>query len=105
MENAPLIFLIADDSAKNALGGDNDVMVELHMTCVPIYFIVMDMGSKTSSPIIFGRPFLRTLGAVIDKNQENVKFHFSTRGAWNTFQRRRTLRKATQFLFYSIFAL
>jgi hypothetical protein len=45
---------------KKALGRVNDVMVEFHMTYVHVDFIVMDMGSNTSSPIILGRPFLRT---------------------------------------------
>jgi hypothetical protein len=44
------------------------------MTFVLVYFIVMDMESKTSSPIILGRPFFRTTGAVIDSKEENVQF-------------------------------
>jgi hypothetical protein len=44
-------------------------MVELHMTFVPIDFIVMEMRSNTSSPIILGRPFLRTTGAIIDSKE------------------------------------
>jgi hypothetical protein len=48
-------------------------MVELHMTYVPVDFIVMDMGSNTSSPIILGRPFLRTRLAIIDSKEGNVK--------------------------------
>jgi hypothetical protein len=42
----------------NSLGRVNDVLVELHMTFVPVNFITMDMESKISSPIflvdIFG---------------------------------------------------
>jgi hypothetical protein len=36
----------------------------------------MDMRSNISSPIIFGRPFLRTTGAIIDSKEGNVKFQF-----------------------------
>jgi hypothetical protein len=36
----------------------------------------MDMRRNTSSPIILGRPFLRTTGAVIDSKEGNVKFQF-----------------------------
>jgi hypothetical protein len=53
-------LLLADDSIKHALGQISNVMVELHMTFVPIDLIIMDMGNKTPSPIILGRPFLRT---------------------------------------------
>jgi hypothetical protein len=49
-------------------------MVELHMTFVPVDFIIIDMESKTSSPIILGRPFLRATGAIIDSKEGNVKF-------------------------------
>jgi hypothetical protein len=36
------------------------------MNFFPIDFIVMYMRNNTSSPIILGRPFLRTTGVVID---------------------------------------
>jgi hypothetical protein len=51
-------------------------MIELHMNFMPIDFIIMDMRSNTSSPIILGIPFLRTTCAVIDSKEENVKFQF-----------------------------
>ena len=51
-------------------------MVELHMTFVPIDFVIMDMGNKSSSPIILGRPFLHTTLAIIDSKEGNVKFQF-----------------------------
>ena len=44
-------------------------MVELHMSFVSVDFLIMDMGDKTSSPIILGRPFLRTTGAIIDSKE------------------------------------
>ena len=40
---------------------------------MPVDFVIMDMGSKTSSPIILGRPFLRTIAAVIDSKEGNMK--------------------------------
>jgi hypothetical protein len=51
-------------------------MVELNMTLIPVDFDVMDMGIKTSSPIILGRPFLRSIGAIIDSKEGNAKFQF-----------------------------
>ena len=76
MEKCDIDLLLDDTSTKHALGIVNDVMIELHMTFVPVDFIVMDMGSNSSSPIILGRPFLRTTGAVIDSKEGNVKFQF-----------------------------
>ena len=46
------------------------------MTFVPVDFVIMDMGRNTSSPIILGRPFLRTSGSVIDCKEGNIKFQF-----------------------------
>jgi hypothetical protein len=66
IEKCSIDFLLADDSIKHALGKVSNVMVEPNMTYVPVDFIIMDMGNKTSSPIILSRPFLRTTGAIID---------------------------------------
>jgi hypothetical protein len=49
-------------------------MIELHMNFLPVDSIIMDMRSNTSSPIILGRSFLRTTGAIIDSKEGNVKF-------------------------------
>ena len=62
-------------------------MVELHMTYVPVDFIVMDMGSNTSSPIILGRPFLGTTGAIIDSKEGNVKLQFLHKKCMEHFPR------------------
>jgi hypothetical protein len=76
LEKCSIELALADDSIKHALGKASDVMVELRMTFVPVDFLIMDMGNKTSSPIILGRPFLRTTCAIIDSKEENVKFWF-----------------------------
>ena len=91
MEKCTIDLLLADDSTKHALGRVNDVMVELHMTFVPVDFIVMDMGSKTSSPIISGIPFLITTGAVIDSKEENVKFQFPHKKYMEHFPRKKEM--------------
>jgi hypothetical protein len=58
------------------------------MTFVPVDFIVMDMGSNTPSPIIFGRPFFRTTSAVIDSKEGNVKFQFAHKNCMEHFPRK-----------------
>jgi hypothetical protein len=63
------IDILLTDSTKHDSGRFKDFMVELHMTFVPVDFIVMDMGSKTSSPIILGRPFFEKYEAVIDAKE------------------------------------
>jgi hypothetical protein len=86
-------MLLADDSIKHALGKVSNVMVELYMTFVPVDFIIMDMGNKTSSPIILGRLFLHTTGAIIDSNEGNVKFLFPQIKCMEHFPRKRDTPK------------
>jgi hypothetical protein len=74
MEKYAINLFLANDSTTHALGKLNDIMVELYVTFVTIDFVIMDMGSKASSPIIFGRPFLRITGAIIESKEGNVKF-------------------------------
>jgi hypothetical protein len=64
-------------------------MIELHMTFVPIDFVIMDMRSNTSSHIILRRPFLRTTGAIIDSKQGNVKFQFPHKKCIMHFSRKK----------------
>jgi hypothetical protein len=67
------------------------------MTFVPIDFIFMDMRSNTSSPIIIGRPFLRTTGAVIDSKEGNVKFQFPHQKCMEHFPRKKVNIKNYKF--------
>ena len=50
---------------------------------MPIDFIVLDIDCNPSCPIILGRAFLRTIGAVIDMKEGNIKFQFPLR-EWDT---------------------
>jgi hypothetical protein len=93
IEKCSIDLLIATDSIKHALGKVSNVMVELHMTFVPMDFIIRDMGSKTSSPIILGRPFLCTTGAIIDSKEGNVKFQFPYKKCMEHFPRKRDTPK------------
>jgi hypothetical protein len=89
LEKCDIDLLLANDSTKHALDRINDVMIELHMTFVPIDFIIMGMMSNTSSPIILGRPFLRTTGAVICSKEGNVKFQFPQKKCMDHFPRKK----------------
>ena len=60
---------------------------------VPVDFLIMDMGNKTSSPIILGRPLLRTTGAIIDSKDGNVKFQFPHKKCMEHFPRKRDIPK------------
>jgi hypothetical protein len=59
------------------------------MTFVPIDFIIMDMEGNIQSPIILGRPFLRTIGGIIDAKEGNVKFQFPHNKCMEHFPRKK----------------
>ncbi|XP_057545843.1 uncharacterized protein LOC130824841 [Amaranthus tricolor] len=77
---------MADRSVKYPLGILEDVPVRVGKFYIPVYFVVLDMEEDQQIPIILGKPFLHTAGAVIDvKNgrltlsmgDDNVTFNLS----------------------------
>ena len=66
----------------------NDVLILANMNYVPIDFIVLDIDCNPSCPIILGRPFLRTIGAMIDMKEGNIKFQFPLRKGMEHFPRK-----------------
>ena len=66
------------------MGRINDVLIVVNRNYVPVDFIVLDIDCNLSCPIILGRPFLRTIGAIIDMMEGNIRFQFPLRKAWNT---------------------
>ena len=54
---------------------------------MPVDFIVLDIDCNPSCPIILGRPFLRTIGAIIDMKEENIRSQFPLRKGMEHFSR------------------
>jgi hypothetical protein len=67
---------LADSTIKKPLGRINDVLIIENRNYVPVDFIVLDIDCNPSCPIILGRPFLRTIGAIIDMKEGNIRFQF-----------------------------
>jgi hypothetical protein len=59
------------------------------MKFVHVDFIIMDMYGKNHSPIILGRCFLRTIGAITDAEQGNVKFNIPHKKCMEHFPRKK----------------
>jgi hypothetical protein len=74
IEECSLNLHLADCTIKKPMGRINDVLIFANRNYVPIDFIVLDIDCNPSCPIILGRPFLRTIGAVIDMKEGNIKF-------------------------------
>jgi hypothetical protein len=79
---------LADSTIKKPLGRINDVLILTNNNYVPIDFIVLDINCNPSCPIILGIPFLRTIGAVIDMKEGNIKLQFSLRKGMEHFPRK-----------------
>jgi hypothetical protein len=89
IEECSLNLHLVDSTIKKPLGRINDVLILAKRNYVPVDFIVFDIDCNPSCPIIFGRPFLRTIGAVIDMKEGNIKFQFQLRKGMEHFPRTR----------------
>src|SRR3954467_1890985 len=65
---------LVDSSVRKPLGKIDDVLIIVNDNYVPVDFTIMDIECEPSCTIILGRPFLRTVGAVIDMKEGNIKF-------------------------------
>jgi hypothetical protein len=59
---------------------------------VPVDFLVLDIECNASCPIILERPFLRTVGAIIDMKEGTIKYQFPLKKGMEHFPRRRKKR-------------
>ena len=89
IEECSLNLRLADSTIKKPMGRINDVLIVANRNYVPIYFIVLDIDCNPSCPIILGRPFLHTIGAMIDMKAGNIKFQFPLRKGMEHFPRTR----------------
>ncbi|XP_045827939.1 uncharacterized protein LOC123919930 [Trifolium pratense] len=64
----------ADRSVKYPLGILENVPVRIGQFFIPTDFIVMDIREDSNTPIILGRPFLATAGAIIDVKKGKLTF-------------------------------
>ena len=89
VEECSLNLHLADSTIKKPMGRINDVLILANRNYVPIDFIVLDIDCNLSCPIILGRPFIRTIGAMIDMKEGNIKFQFPLRKGMKHFPRTR----------------
>src|SRR3954467_3286077 len=80
---------LVDSSVNKLLGKIDDVLIIVSENYVPVHFIIMDIECEPLCPIILGRPFLRTIGAVIDMKEGNIKFQFSLKKVMEHFPRKK----------------
>ena len=80
---------LVDSSIKKAIGRIDDVLIVVNDNYVPIDFLVLDIDCDPSCPIILGRPFLCTIGAIIDKKEGIIRFQFALKKGMEHFPRKK----------------
>ena len=78
---------LADSTIKKPMGRINYVLIFSNRNYVLVDFIVLDIDCNVSCPIILGRPFLRTIGTIIDMKDGNIIFQFPLRKGMEHFPR------------------
>ena len=80
---------LIDSIVKRPLGRIDDVLIIANDRYVPVDFLVLDIECNASCPIILGRPFLRTVGAIIDMKEGIIRFQFPLKKGMKHFPRKR----------------
>ena len=80
---------LIDSTVKSPLGRIDNVIIIANDNYVPIDFLVLDIECNASCPIILGRPFLRTVGAIIDMKEGIIRFQFPLKKGMEHFPRKR----------------
>src|SRR6187399_3174571 len=80
---------LADSTIKKPMGRINDVLIAANRNYVPVDLIVLDIDCNPSCPIILGRLFLRTIGAIIDMKEGNIRFQFPLGKGMEHFPRKK----------------
>ncbi|XP_039687866.1 uncharacterized protein [Medicago truncatula] len=65
---------LADRSIKHPVGIIEDVPLRIGQLYIPTDFVVMDISEDSLTPILLGRPFLATAGAIIDVKKGKLTF-------------------------------
>ena len=89
IEECSLNLHLADSTVKKPMGRIYDVLIAANKNFVPVDFIVLDIDCNPSCPIILGIPFLRTIGAIIDMKEGNIRFQFPLKKGMEHFPRKK----------------
>jgi hypothetical protein len=83
------MFLLLIFAKKKPLGRITDILIMVNNNLVSVDFLFMDVECHASCPIILGRPFLRTVGAIIDMREGTIKYQFSLKKGMEHFSIKR----------------
>ena len=89
-----LSLVLADRSVKIPIGILEDLPVMVEKCEIPTDFVVLEMDEKPTDPLILGKPFLATAGAVVNVKEGKIDPHL---GKGNTlhFDIKEVMKKPT----------
>jgi hypothetical protein len=74
LEPTDMCLELGDNSIRYPLGITEDVPVKVGHHFIPVDFVVLEIGEREKPPLILGRPFLKTVGAIIDVGKGEIMF-------------------------------
>ena len=80
---------LVDSSIKKSIGRIDDILIVVNDNYVLIDFLVLDIDCDPPCPIILGRPFLRTIGAIIDMKEGIIRLQFPIKKGMEHFPRKK----------------
>ena len=89
IEECSINLYLVDSTAKKPMGRINDILIITNRNYVPVDFIVLDIDCNPTCLIILGRPFLRSIGAIIDMKEGNIIFQFPLKKGMDHFPRKK----------------
>jgi hypothetical protein len=89
LENCYFNVPLAKVAKKKPFGRINDVLIMVNNNLVPVDFLFLDIECNACFPIILGRPFLRTIGAIIDMKEGTIRYQFPLKKGMEHFPRKR----------------
>ncbi|KAL1202771.1 hypothetical protein V5N11_031399 [Cardamine amara subsp. amara] len=73
-----LSLVLADRPIRRPYGLLENLSIRIGHVEVPTYFIVLEMDAEPMDPLILGRPFLASAGAMIDVRKGKVDLHLGS---------------------------
>ena len=71
----PITLVLADRSIRVPEGILEDVLVKVNNCFIPTDFVVLKYRQEPKDPLILGRPFLATAGAIIDVKEGRINLN------------------------------
>lgn len=72
-----IIFQLTNQTRRRPIGVWEDMIIKVGPFAIPIDFLVLDIEPNVQTPIILGRLFLATVGAVIDYQKGMTTFNIN----------------------------